>query len=271
MYEHGTYAKYKLDNCRCYPCCGAGSAYRMNRSRAIAYGTWQPFVDAGPVRRHVEHLRECGLGLRRIAELAGLSLTQMRVLMNGLGAKAPSKRIRPTAAQAILGVEPTPDNLAPKTHIDAAGSHRRLQALVCVGWSQSKLAGRLGMSVGSFGTLMRTSRITVGKARQIRGIYDDLWDQAPPESTHHDKIAASRARNYAAAHGWLPPMAWDDELIDLPTAEFAAELDRQIAQMDEAELQRCRYARWSLGERSPLIVAGAREKERRRHSLKEAS
>jgi len=44
---HGTYTRYKLEGCRCYPCAGAASDYRANRERAIAYGTWQPFVDHG--------------------------------------------------------------------------------------------------------------------------------------------------------------------------------------------------------------------------------
>jgi transcriptional regulator with XRE-family HTH domain len=266
MYDHGTYAKYKLDNCRCYPCCGAGSAYRMNRSRAIAYGTWRPFVDAEPVRQHIQHLRGCGLGLRRIAELAGVDLCQLRRLTTGMRGRPPIARMRPANAQAIVTVEPTLDNIAPKTVIDAAGSHRRLQALVCLGWSQSKLADRLGMTIRNFSTLMRTPRITAGKARQIRALYDALWDQAPPEATHHEKSAASRARNYAAARKWLPPMAWDDDLIDLPAAELVAELKRRIDQMDDAEMRSHRYARYTLGEQSPLIAAAAREFERRRLS-----
>jgi transcriptional regulator with XRE-family HTH domain len=262
-YAHGTYAKYKLDNCRCYPCCGAGSEYRMNRSRAIAYGTWQPFVDAEPVRRHVQNLRECGLGLRRIAELAPVDMCALRRLMNGMKGRPPAQRLRPGIAQAILTVEPTLDNLASKTPIDAAGSHRRLQALVCVGWSQSKLADRLGMAIRNFCTLIRAERVTAGKAKQIRALYDELWDQAPPESAGPDRAAASRARNYAKARGWLPPMAWDDDLIDLPATELKTELARRVQLMDDDEVRRYRNARYNLRDQSPVIVAGAREGDRR--------
>jgi transcriptional regulator with XRE-family HTH domain len=266
MRTHGTYAKYKLDNCRCYPCCGAGSEYRMNRSRAIAYGTWQPFIDAEPVRRHVEYLRECGLGLRRIAELAKVDIGQLRRLTTGAGGKAPIKRIRPANAQAILSVEATLDNLAAKTVIDASGSHRRLQALVYLGWSMSKIADRLGMTVQNFSTLMRNERVTAEKARKIRALYDGMWDEAPPEATHHEKAAATLARRYARVRDWLPPMAWDEDLIDLPEAELQEELARRVAQMDEAELARCRDARYRLGERSPLIAAATFEHNRRRNA-----
>lgn len=36
-----------------------------------------------------------------------------------------------------------------------------------------------------------------------------------------EKIAAARARNYAWANGWAPPLAWDDDVIDLPDGKPA--------------------------------------------------
>ena len=267
----GTYAKYKLDNCRCYSCCFAGSEYKTNRRRAIAYGTWQPFVDAEPVRRHVEYLRECGLGLRRIAELAGVDYSNLCRLFYPMHGRPSAKRIRPGNAQALLAVEATLDNLASKTVIDVTGSHRRLQALVCVGWSQSKLAVRLGMTQRNFNTLMRRERVTAEKARRIRAVYDELWDQVPLETTQHEKAAASRARNYAKARKWLPPIAWDEEHLDLPDAELKVELQRLVAQMDDVELRSHRYARYSLHEESPLIAAAAKECERRKRVSRAAA
>lgn len=235
MYAHGTYANYKLGNCRCYPCCGAGSEYRMNRSRAIAYGTWQPFVDAEPVRQHVRHLRECGLGLRRISDLARTDNTQLRRLMNGVGQKPPIKRMRPAAAAAILAIEPTLDNLAAKTIVDATGPIRRIQALVTCGWTQRKLADRLTMTQRNFSTLMRGDHVTAAKARAIRALYDDLWNQVPPETTGPERAAAARARNHAKASGWVSPLAWDDDAIDDPTAtpDLGEEAPRQVAVLED--------------------------------------
>lgn len=262
--EHG-YARYKLDGCHCYACGFAAAAYRERVKRAIAYGTWQPFVDAETVREHIRALQSCSLGLRVIAAASGVDRRRLQVILNGhpeLGTAALAK-VRPETAAAILAVEPTLDLLPAKTVIDGSGSRRRLQALVTVGWSQAKLADRLDWTPGSFGTLIRSEQVTAGTARKVRVLYAELWDQAPPEGDHRNKIAASRARNYAAGHRWLPPQAWDDDLIDLPDDQLKIELARIVQSMPGEELTRCATAYAKHGDRSPLTSAAAREYRRR--------
>ncbi|GIH95329.1 hypothetical protein ACFFMN_23490 [Planobispora siamensis] len=263
--DHGTYACYQLDGCRCYPCAAAKSAYAINRERAIAYGTWAPFVGAEPVRQHIAALREFGIGLRIIAQAAGIQRKTLNVIVNGRADRGtpPPARIRPRTATAILAVEPTFDLLGAKTIIDAAGTVRRLQALVTCGWSQAKLAERIGWTPSNIGTLMKAERVTVATARLVRGLYADLWDVAPPEGNPRDRGAASRARTYAAALNWLRPAAWDDDMIDLPPAALKEEIARQVALMDDEELRRCCTARYDRQETSPVIVAAAREYRRR--------
>lgn len=217
MRDHG-YARYRLDGCRCYTCAAARSAYDDNRNRAIAYGTWHPWVDAAPVRAHVEHLRSCGLGLRRIAAASGVHRSVLVGLMNGKPGRAPASKLRPATALRILDVQPTWDNLGDSTVIHATGTVRRLRALVTLGWSQAKLAQRMGITPPNFTTTINADRVLVRTARTVRGLYDELWNQAPPEDTHRDKIAASRARNVARSRGWVSPLAWDDDSIDDPEA-----------------------------------------------------
>jgi transcriptional regulator with XRE-family HTH domain len=262
---HG-YARYRLDGCRCYTCAYARAVYDDRRHRAIAYGTWQPFVEAEPIRQHVRDLQACGLGLRRIAETAGVDRKRLQALLNGRSERGtgPQEKIRPQIAAAILAVEPSLDLLGDKTVIDASGTRRRLQALVALGWSQAKLATRLGWTPGNFGTLMKEPRTVVATARKVRALYDALWDEAPPEADYREKIAASRARNHATKHGWLPPQAWDDDFIDVPDDQLDAELRRRVEAMDDDELKACWNARYSKGDRSPLTVAGAREHNHRR-------
>jgi transcriptional regulator with XRE-family HTH domain len=267
----GTYAKYKLDGCRCYRCAAKASEYNLNRERAIAYGTWNPFMDAEPVRQHIKHLGECGIGTRRVAALTGVSRTLITNLLHGKPGKEPTRRVRTENARRLLALEPTLENVAPSTPVDSAGSHRRLQALVTIGWSQQKLAERLGLTRSNFGTMMKCKQVSAARALEIRALYDELWDQAPPEDTHHEKVAASRARNYAKARKWLPPMAWDDDLLDLSEADLNAELERRVSAMDDAELAHCRHARYRLGEVSPLVVAAAREYTRRANARRDGA
>jgi hypothetical protein len=102
---------------------------------------------------------------------------------------------------------------------DAYRVRRRLQALVAIGWSQAKLADRLGMLGGNFGRVIgRTDQVLASTARAAQELYEELWSSPPPETDHRSRQSASRARNQAARAGWAPPLAWDDDTIDDPTA-----------------------------------------------------
>jgi transcriptional regulator with XRE-family HTH domain len=218
--EHGTLAASKTDRCDCTPCKAAASRYDARRYRLIAYGRWQPFTDAEPVRQHAKRLQEYGIGWMRIAALADVPKGSVSRLLYGDSSRGtpPSRRVRPATAAAILAIEPNLDVLAGTVSVDATGTRRRIQALVAMGWSQSKIAARLGVAPTNLGTTMSGKQVHAATARAVRALYDELWNQPPPEDTHHDKIAASRARNLARSRGWAPPLAWDDETIDDPRA-----------------------------------------------------
>jgi hypothetical protein len=216
---HG-YARYKLNGCRCYVCGFANASYYEARARAIAYGTWQPWVDAQPVREHLLQLRECGLGLRRVAEAAKVDRKRLQAILTGRPERGtgPQEKVRPALAAAVLSVEPTLDKIGPCTVIDATGTHRRLQALVTAGWPQSRLAAGLGMQPGNFWTLLHEPRLIVRTARAVQALYDELW-RADPRKHGVDNQAYSRAVNHARAHKWAPVGAWDDDTIDDPASE----------------------------------------------------
>lgn len=208
----------------------------------------------------------------RTAQLAGLSTSTVWKVLYGdpTRGQAPCKRVRPETAAALLAVRADLDTLADRAHVDAAGTRRRLQALIAIGWSQSKLAERLGMRRSNLTKTMRGTRVTAANARAVRDLYDRLWD-ADPAAHGVTAQAIVRSRNTARANGWPPPAAWDDDLIDLPEPELHAELERRAAAMDDAEVRRC-YRAARDGERSPLVRAGAREyyRRRRRHPGGEA-
>ncbi len=270
--EHGTRARYahgpgpgKGPGCRCDECTAANRAAARQRDRAILYGRWQPFADAGPAREHVQALARHGIGRRRAAELAGMSAGAMsRLLYGGPGSRPPTRRIRPQTAAAILAIRPSADLVAPGVLVDAAGTQHRVQALVAAGWSQAQLAGQLMTSPGHVGALLREDRVTAAMATAVRGLYDRLWSQPPAEDDHPARIAASRARNYAAARGWAPPMAWDDEELDKPDGRPAKGWRRtartrrpadELAE-DAAELFRQDYTREQAAARLGVTAGG---------------
>lgn len=216
---HGTLRCRKEGKCECGPCRAASTAYDSRRYRLRAYGRWQPYTDAEPVRDHVRALQDYGIGLQRIAKLAGLPTGTISRLMYGDPKRGtpPSRGVRHTTAEAILGVCPSLDLLGATIQVDATGTRRRIQALVVMGWSMSKIAIRIGAAPTNIGKTMRSATVYAATARAVRDVYDELWDQAPPEDTHRDRIAASRARSYARNNGWVSPLAWDED-IDDPSA-----------------------------------------------------
>jgi len=242
--EHGTRACYIFGpdsggdrgrGCRCRPCAKANRDAENQRTRLIAYGQWKPYVDAGPAREHLRVLAGSGIGWKRAATLSGVSTGSVsKLLYGGPGDRPPARRIRPETEAAILAVRPSPELLTDGGRTDATGTRRRVRALVARGWSQAKIAARLGMQPGNFGDVVyRRPMVTAATARAVERLYAELWDQAPPESSHREKIAASRARNYAAERGWPPPAAWDD--IDDPQAR-PADGWRRAAPLSDADL-----------------------------------
>lgn len=224
--DHGTRACYVWGpapgpgkGCRCIPCTRASTDAAAYARRMMAYGRWEPYVDAEPARAHVLTLTEYGLGWKRVCALSGVPTGVMSKLLYGTpGGRPPSKRVRLKTSEAIFRVEPDPALLAGGHCTDPTGTHRRLQALVALGWSQNKLAERLHLGRGNFGKMMEAPQVRMSTERMVRALYGELWETPPPNVGHRDKISVSRSLRYASEHGWVPPLAWDDDEIDDPAA-----------------------------------------------------
>lgn len=222
-HEHGTHACYVLDRCRCLSCAAANSAYEKNRAKLHAYGRFTGLVDAEPTRQHVRSLMAAGIGLKRITALSGVSAGVLNKLLYGSprtegNRRPPCKRITWETAVRLQTIRPGLDTLAAGALVDATGTRRRIQALVALGWSQSKVAERLGMTRSNFGHTLTNVQIRLSTARAVTALYDELWDTRPPAETHRDKIALSRTLRYAREHNFAPPLAWDADTIDDPAA-----------------------------------------------------
>jgi hypothetical protein len=208
---HGTRTAYVKDRCRCAACREANSAASRTAYRQRVLGRWAPFVDAAPARAHIEALRGAGIGVDQIARLAGISSSHVRELVpHGRTGRKPIQRVRSETAQRLLGVAVADANRASRSHVDATGTRRRLQALVAIGWTHTAVAAELCRSTTSLTRSMTSEAVTASTARQVRDLYERLWDKQP----HHDTIdqlsTINATRALAASHGWSPPMAWDD-------------------------------------------------------------
>lgn len=172
--EHGTHAKYALEQCRCELCRQAQREYNRRRVRAIARPDeiWCPYVDAGPVREHVQWLRSCGIGLKSLAKLAGVPHGTLSKLMYGDPARhmPPSRRVRPATARKVLAV--MPNHAAGAQRVPAAPTWRLLDELIALGWSRGELARRLGHQ--GPGLQINRTRVLASTARQVEQLHAEL-------------------------------------------------------------------------------------------------
>lgn len=207
------------------------------RLKQRAYGRFdRGVVPADPVREHVALLAEFGIGYKRLAELAGIGITPARNLIWGRQDSGPrygelQKHVKRETAEAILAVKPDIANLAGGARIPARGTHRRVQALAAIGWSQSKIADRLGMERSNFGLLLLRDHCTVRVHRAVAALYEDLWNTPPVHDDHRSKISYSRSLRHAKERRWLPPLAWDDIDNDVEPPLAEDEVDGAVDEM----------------------------------------
>jgi hypothetical protein len=202
MSVHGTLTAYHAGKCRCDPCRRASARHskewRLDKHRGI-----ERLVDAEPARVHVRLLLDRGMSYRAIALTAGWSSR------NSLDGALAAQRIRPGTLKRILAVNVHSDVRLDR-YTDATGSSRRLRALAVGGWPTRDLARCLGARDPS--TVQdiaagRCSTIRLRTAVAIEELYDELWDRPGP---------SPRTAAIAARKGWLPALAWDDDVIDDP-------------------------------------------------------
>jgi hypothetical protein len=202
--EHGE-AKYKREGCRCDECVRAHRT--RNARRAYLRATGRPlYVDAAPVRAHIQRLLEHGMTYPQIGGLAGIDRSVVRVAHRGNPGKPPGRRVRAETAAAVLRVQPDPAAIVAGAATNAIGIHRRLEALLADGWTKRALALRLGAASGML-QICRTGRVRAATAAKVVALYDELVDVGGPSSA-----AARRWR----ARGYAPPEAWTADTIDDP-------------------------------------------------------
>lgn len=235
---HGTRVAYVRDRCRCTDCTAANTAAGRAVHRAQTFGRWRPFVDAAPVRKHIRALRAAGIGVEQIAILAGISTSHVRDLGHpGRDGEPRIRRVRPETAQRILRIRIDQADRAPRSHVDATGTRRRLQALIAVGWPHGELAARLRRGSASLRRSMLSDSVTAQTAQDVSALYEQMWNLRPPQSTDDQRAVAQAARAFGADRGWLPPLAWDDIDTDLDPrhdTEYAVTVD----DLDEIAIER---------------------------------
>lgn len=229
--EHGTLSRRKHHGCKCRDCCEALRAYSNARHAAIQAGTWEPFVDAEPVRQHILQLMNSGMSMHRIQVLSGLPNRTITGFLNSINysgnVRSRKRSARKDVADRILAVPADP---LMAYLVDATGTQRRIQALAAIGWPQKGLAQHLGLNRHSVSDLLRRERILGRTANILADTYSELRTSTS-ERRGISKTAASRARAQAAQNHWAPPKYWDKFPGAIDDPHFTSEYGRTKADL----------------------------------------
>lgn len=170
--QHGTHARYVLGpneagqtgkGCRCEPCRQANTAYERERKRRAE----PAYVAAGPARQHIQWLSTQGVGLKRVAQISGVSHGALWKLVYGKNGR-PSKRIRPQTAQRILAV--TPSAGAGGSRVPAGPTWEIVNRLLARGWTKAAIAQAIGQT--GPGLQISDKVVTRRNANAIRALLD---------------------------------------------------------------------------------------------------
>ncbi|MET8430064.1 hypothetical protein [Nocardia sp. NPDC004860] len=208
--------------------------YKRHKLRLLEASRGLPgYIDAEPVRLHIEWLRSIGFTDGAIAVQAGVT-TQMIALIRA-GQHVTTQRRR---AQPILAVTHVPTSLQARTLVPALGLRRRLHALQAIGYSTRTLATLLDVPQNHICRMSNTTQVLGSTWMKVDDLYKTHSGAAGPS-----KSAATIARR----KGYAAPLDWDGIDIDHPDHAPAVEpeLEADNEYVDPVVLDRILSGRYT--------------------------
>lgn len=170
------------------------------------------YVDAEPTRSRLAELTAAHVPVRALGRACGLSDTGVKAILAGTRTQVQQEtatRVARICLRDIYSDQAT-------GHVPKIGAVRRVHALMAMGWSHHQLeaagvpnTARLLSGLGHL--------VTVERWREVCEVYDRLSMTPGP---------SPETRGWARARGYAPPLAWDEDSIDDPTARPDGELSK---------------------------------------------
>lgn len=176
------------------------------KTHLYAEGIYKQRVPVAPVRAHLIRCVDQGATINGIAVGTGVH----HVTTYQAAGRYPDYRDQDSIAHdiAVKLMRATPDMAA---HVPAWPYTRRVRALRAAGHSIGDIATGIGTSLAHVIHLSngKYEQVTTGTADRLRDVYDRL-----------SAVTFSSIDTRVLAHGWAPPMLWDD--IDDPDEDHQA-------------------------------------------------
>lgn len=174
-------------------------AYRRDRAAGRTR-----YVEAEPTRVRLAELAAAHVPIRALSRAAGLSDTGVKAILDGTRSRvqqSTAARVEALSLRTLYSSQAT-------GHVPRVGAVRRVQALMAMGWSHHELAAA---GVPNTARLLSGTGhlVTLERWREVCEVYDRLSMTPGP---------SPETRGWAKSLGYPPPLAWDDDAIDDPTA-----------------------------------------------------
>ena len=166
---------------------------------------WMP---AEPVRNHVRFLGANGISQARVCKIAGISARTLSYIIYGSAVRGfpPSRSVRADTYRRIMSISLDLDHVDGRGTVDATITRRKLEALCAMGWSKKYLGSRLGIARENTGLMFRRAKVSGYRARQIRDLFNELWDKRPERQDGYYYRLLRRAEE----RGFVTALAWND-------------------------------------------------------------
>lgn len=176
------------------------ACYLMSKKEAQQDGQWEPYVDATPALAHLDVLRERGVTLAQVVRITGLHHTTVYRMV-------PGARVRTETMAKILAISPPLVPVQPVVTESALGAARRLQALSALGWSLGQVAQRCSVHHAHLCKIAKgaVTAVLPDTRAEVERVYEEMSHLPGPSQL---------VRATARARGWVPPLAWDEDLVD---------------------------------------------------------
>ena len=195
-------------------------------------------VDATDAIERVALLRSRGYSWDNLSKLTGVDADTL----SRLGLWSANGSMEKATHLKIMNA-PVPEQIidAGNSRIPNVGTKRRIEALLALGYSLEFLANELGVTQTCVCSWLRKKQVTSSTVVRIRDLYDRLSMTRGP---------SKRARMRAQKKGLAPPLAWDDESIDDPSAVPQLGDETRVTKMERyRELHWLGYSQSEISER----------------------
>lgn len=166
-FEHGTRSRY-VKGCRCEPCRKANREY----AKARAHAAFNGLINSDEARLHLDLLAKNGVGLRSVADVAGIGRSVLQRITKG-------KRARADVIRRVLEVDRTA--AADRALVPGGPTWSAIGEMLRLGLTKGEIAQRIGLETPAL--QLKKKRVTRRNEHSVLKLLLEVREETkgPPE------------------------------------------------------------------------------------------